>query len=407
MQGNHNHKSNESASGSCGCGILSDLRMVKGEEKPRPWRERKAASQAVARAYQCIAEDTGDASYQKYAERIGVCGHNLDFARIRGPKGVRRKLAAAMLCKNRLCTMCQWRRSQISGKQLEQVVEAHWQGAEAWGADGVVMRIEPAPNDKALFLTLTAESVTAENLPAEIERFYKAFDRMRRTKRLKSFVNSWFRSLEVTYNSVTKLYHPHFHVLLMVKPDYLTNPNYYMCQKKKNRDWSKMWGWALGVDYLPIVDVRRLKGSQAGQMNETVRKGIRELTKYCTKPLGIIQERNGEYSVDPDVLKALHISLSGRRLFGWGGKFKEARKVLQLQDAESDDADLVGSDGLKEGEVIEAIEHYGWKYCPETKRKEYLLLYESPPKGEGGENSRGKAQPPPTEGRRRPQTPLN
>jgi hypothetical protein len=258
-----------------------------------------------------------------------------------------------------------------------------------------------------LFVTFTAKSVDGDTLPAEINRFYGAFDRIRRTKRFKGFVTSWFRSLEVTYNPDTGLYHPHFHVLLMVKPEYFTNPAYYLNQKPGKREWSNWWAWALGVDYTPIVDVRILTGSRGGQMNEAVRKSMRELTKYCTKPEGFTVPDGDGFRVNPSVLLALHESLKGRRLFGWGGIFKEARKVLQLQDVESEDADLVGSVGLAEGEVVEAIEVYGWRFVPELKRWDYLFLYELPPGGGGDENARVKAQPPPTEGRRWPQNPLH
>lgn len=404
LQGNHNHNSRDRASGSCGCRVLEDFKV---NGKSRPWRERKAASRAVGYAFQCIAEDEHDETFARLGERVKSCGQNLEFARIKGPNGTRKRLTSGMFCKVRLCPVCQWRRAQESARQLGEVVTAHWEGAEAWGEDGVEARLLPSPKDRALFLTLTAKSVSSEDLPAEISRFYRAFDRMRRAKRFMGFCTSWFRALEITYNPQTRLYHPHWHVMLMVKPEYFTNPEYYLDQSPKKREWSKLWGWALDVDYVPVVDIRVLKGSQYGRMNDDVRKSLRELTKYCTKPEGFIDLVSGEYVVNPSVLKALHESLRGRRLFGWGGKFKEARKVLKLQDAESDDADLVGSEGLAEGEVIEALETYGWRYVPELKRADYILLHEQPPNA-GGEDARGKAQRPPDRRERgEPQTPLH
>lgn len=405
LQGNHNHNSRDRASGSCGCRVLEDFKV---NGKARPWRERKAASKAVASGFQCLAESELDDTFASLSERMHNCGHNLKFARIRGPEGVRKRLTSGLFCKIRLCQTCQWRRAQESARQLKQVVEAHWQGAEAWGPDGVEARVLPSPKDRALFLTLTAKSVTGEDLPAEVGRFYRAFDRLRRSKRFLGFCTSWFRSLEITHNPKTGLFHPHLHVMLMVKPEYFSNPEYYLDQSPEKREWSKFWAWALDIDYTPVVDIRVIKGSQYGRMNDAVLKAMRELTKYCTKPEGFIEVRGDVYTVRPDVLKALHLSLKGRRLFGWGGKFKEARKVLQLQDAESDDADLVGSVGLAEGETVEAIEVYGWRYVPELKRRDYVLLYEEPPESEGGGDARGKAQRPPDRRERgEPQTPLH
>lgn len=404
LLGNHNHNSHDHARGSCGCRLLADLKV---NGKARPWRDRKAASRAIASGYQCISEETGDQSLAVLSDRVRQCGSALEFARIQGPQGTRRKVSKAQFCKARLCPVCQWRRATENAKQLEQIVEAHWFGAEAWGPDGIAARVEPSPKDRALFVTFTAKSVAGEDLPAEIDRFYTAFDRIRRTKRFKGFVTSWFRSLEVTHNPDTGLYHPHFHVLLMVKPDYFSNPSYYLDQRAGKREWSKWWGWALDVDYVPIVDVRILTGSQGGRMNEAVRKSMRELTKYCTKPEGFTVKRGDDFSVSPAVLKALHESLKGRRLFGWGGKFKEARKVLQLQDVESDDADLVGSVGLAEGETVEAIEVYGWRYVAEVKRWDYLLLYERPPEDEGGGMQGERRSDPRPKGAGEPQTPLH
>lgn len=409
MLGNHNHNSESHASGSCACQVLADFKV---NGKARPWRERKAASRAVAKAYERLAEKTHDEAYQRLADRMYECGNILDVDRIRkADGGTRRRVTGAKFCRSRLCAMCQWRRSLENAKQLEKVVEAHWFGAEGYDADGVQETLQARPRDKALLLTVTAKNVKGKDLPAEIIRLCKAFDRMRRTKRLQSFVTGWFRSLEVTYNSYTRTYHPHFHILLMVKPDYTSNPNYYLDQKAPLYEWSKLWAWAADLNYRPVVDVRMLNGGKGGQMNEDVRKGMRELTKYCTKPLGFITEYGEavkEYSVEPEVLKALHESLKGRRLFGWGGNFKEARRILKLQDVESEDADLLGSSGLAEGETVEAREIYGFKYSHELKRYDYLLLYELPPLDNGGGNARGKAQRPPDRRERgEPQTLLH
>jgi hypothetical protein len=47
--------------------------------------------------------------------------------------------------------------------------------------------------------------------------------------------------------------HPHFHVLMMVKPSYFTHG--YLSQAK----WVEMWQKSLRIDYKPILDVQALK----------------------------------------------------------------------------------------------------------------------------------------------------
>ncbi|KYD03686.1 hypothetical protein B4144_3959 [Bacillus atrophaeus] len=82
-------------------------------------------------------------------------------------------------------------------------------------------------------------------------------------------------------------YHPHFHVLLPVKKNYI-----------KQADWTSLWKKALKLDYTPIVDIRRVKGKakiDAEQIESDVReakmeqKAVLEISKYPVKDTDVVR----------------------------------------------------------------------------------------------------------------------
>ena len=101
-------------------------------------------------------------------------------------------------------------------------------------------------------------------------------------------VDGWIRTTEVTRDKQkpNDFAHPHFHVLLMVKPSYFTH-NYI-----KQMDWVRLWADVLKVDYLPNVDIRviKKKGKQKGEeiTDDDIKSGIVETLKYAVKPADIM-----------------------------------------------------------------------------------------------------------------------
>lgn len=397
---NHKHTPNGNASTTCECCTLSDKR---GNGKERPWAERKGQSRAIAAAYECLP----DKDFQRRAEKVRMCGGSLRFASIvGGSAGPRKRFVGGMFCKDRLCPMCQWRRSIALHRQLTQVVTGHLEGVTGWDEDGAeVVHVAPRPKDRAIFLNLTMKNVPPEKLPAAIGEIVKAFDMLRRYAPVRRVVTSWFRALEVTRNPKTGEYHPHLHVLLMVPETYFKKSfDGYLQQA----DWVALWQKALKVDYAPIVHISAVKGT-GGAINDGVLKALNEVTKYVTKPADFFADKgNGRFSAVPEEVKTLHESLKGRRLYGWGGYFKAARKALTLQDVESDDADLVGPLGrLEDGEEVVSVDVYRFQKDPHTGRYDYVLHHKLTPEehfgnAQGGERSeppdrreRGKGSRPP------------
>ena len=107
-----------------------------------------------------------------------------------------------------------------------------------------------------------------------------------------------------------------------------------------------MWQKALKVDYMPIVDIRRLK----------TLKGVSEASKYSVK--------GSDYLYDDDVLTDklvmyLDLALSNRRLASFTGLFKEVHKKLNLDDPEDGDMIYLESEEIND-QVDYILERYEW-----------------------------------------------
>ncbi|ESV53917.1 protein rep [Streptococcus agalactiae LMG 14747] len=129
-----------------------------------------------------------------------------------------------------------------------------------------------------MFLTLTVRNVKGDDLNATLSSLTKSFDRLFRRAKVKKNLLGYLRSVEVTHNEKEKTYHPHIHVLLMVKSSYFAGKDNYISQK----EWGEMWSRSLKVDYYPMVDIRGVKQSYYG-----IEKAIIETAKYPVKPMNL------------------------------------------------------------------------------------------------------------------------
>lgn len=285
--------------------------------KNRDWRGRKIMSLKLADVFENLG-------YKKsMIERIQSCGEVLSFIRQNDDS---LKLYQAYFCKNKLCPMCNWRRSMKYSYQTSRIVD------EA---------IKQEPKGRFLFLTLTVKNVPGEELNGTLTSLTKSFDRLFKRAKVQKNIIGYLRSVEVTHNEITGEYHPHIHVLLMVRPSFFQSKKDYINQK----EWGKMWSQSLKVDYIPMVDIRAVKEKGKG-----LRGAILETAKYPTKPFKLEIENK-------QVVDDLYNGLYRKRQLGYGGLFKVIKKQLALDDAEN--GDLIHTsedkDSLSEGTKIVAI----------------------------------------------------
>lgn len=295
--------------------------------KERDWRGRKILSLKLADIFK-------ELQYKKtFVERVISCGDTLQF--IQNQDGTL-KLYQAYFCKNKLCPMCNWRRSMKYSYQTSRIVD------EA---------IKQSPKGRFLFLTLTVKNVEGQALNSTISQLTKSFDRLFKRAKVQRNLLGYLRSVEVTHNENDKTYHPHIHVLMMVRPSYFQSKKDYITQK----EWSDMWSQSLKVDYVPMIDIRTVKETGKG-----LRGAVLETAKYPTKPIKFDVENK-------QVVDDLYNGLYRKRQLGYGGLFKTIKKQLALDDAENGDLVHTSDDkeNISKGTEIVAI----WNA---TKQNYYL-----------------------------------
>ena len=285
--------------------------------KERDWRGRKILSLKLADIFK-------ELQYKKtFVERVVSCGDTLRF--IQNQDG-NLKLYQAYFCKNKLCPMCNWRRSMKYSYQTSRIVD------EA---------IKQSPKGRFLFLTLTVKNVEGKALNSTISQLTKSFDRLFKRAKVQKNLLGYLRSVEVTHNENDKTYHPHIHVLMMVRPSYFQSKKDYITQK----EWSDMWSQSLKVDYVPMIDIRTVKETGKG-----LRGAVLETAKYPTKPIKLDIENK-------QVVDDLYNGLYRKRQLGYGGLFKAIKKQLALDDAENGDLVHTSDDkeNISKGTEIVAI----------------------------------------------------
>ncbi|PKP29516.1 MAG: protein rep [Bacteroidetes bacterium HGW-Bacteroidetes-17] len=319
----------------------------KKNDKVINWKEKHIASLNVSDSYNRLYskfKETGKTkemkklinNYEKKSFRVKECGTFLEYKVF---KTQEKKLHNANFCKVRLCPMCAWRRSLKIFGQVSQVMNI---------AKGET-------SNKFIFVTLTQRNVTGSELKEEIDNLYKSFNRLMLRKKIKQMSLGWFRALEVTYNSASNTFHPHFHIVIMVKSYYEKNKNLYIDQA----ELTEMWKQSLKIDYTPIVHMESVKIKKG----KTIETAVAEIAKYTVKESDlIIKDQDGCFDLDQtdENIRILDDALAYRRLTAFGGQLKEIHNLLKLDDPE--DGDLVHTDqtDIENNELEFVIEKYFW-----------------------------------------------
>jgi plasmid rolling circle replication initiator protein Rep len=337
------------------------LKDIDSKGKKRKWRVKKISSLHISKIYEnisrkqkkilrelikngAIVEERKSGlyvngirvvNYEKRAGNMKFCGSNLDFANT----GNGLKLIKANFCRVPLCPMCQWRKSLRvffdTSKIVDKLEERH-------------------KNLKPIFLTLTVKNCSVENLGLTLDNMFKSWDLMLHSSKLlpivdgvkRNVIKGWFRALEVTYNSKTNEFHPHFHVIMYVDKSYFTGKDYL-----KTADWVQLWRKSAKLDYDPICDVR--KADKRGK-----RKEVAEVAKYTFKDVDILKETLSD-KTKADVIESLSGALHQRRLYAYGGLMKSIAAELKIKDA--DKSNLVTVDGSKINPmIVKEILSYRW-----------------------------------------------
>ncbi|HEU3279143.1 protein rep [Streptococcus pneumoniae] len=313
---------------------LQTLKDVSKTGKDRKWRERKLKNIELAAQLETLG-------YRSF-ERVYQCAAVLKFVeQMDGTK----KLYQSYFCKNKLCALCNWRRSMKYSYQASKIVE------EAMSRQ---------PKGRFLFLTLTVKNVKGQELNQAMTDILIGFNRLMKYKKIDKNMIGFLRATEVTYSKKLDSYHPHLHVLLMVKPGYFRSKADYLNQE----EWTELWQKAMKLDYTPVVDIRAVKADKG----KGLKGAILETAKYPVKPFDVTDEKTDftaqeKLQIIDDMLTGLH----RKRQIGFGKLFKDIKKELELDDLENGNLVQTGDDTESRSTGREIVAIWNWE------RKNYYI----------------------------------
>lgn len=310
------------------CAIDTDIQSVHNteiEELKRVVADiydlKKQNNLKLAARYQMIAKKSTEFSTDYYArkyERLEQCSTYLEFRREKSTK--KYKLINTNLCRVRLCPMCAYKRSLAVYHNTAEII--NYINAKH-------------SNSKYLFLTLTIKNVPGSQLSNAIDDLTRAWQNLAKQKRIKNIVLGTVRSIEITYNKRSNTYHPHLHVLIHTSNDIYAGRNYI-----SQAEFAERWKSAAGIDYQPIVDIRKLRHNNGRE--------VAEIAKYSVKPL--------EWDkCSESVIITLDEVLHKRHLLSLSGTMREAKKQLKIDDIEDKKEFLANFD---EGDKILFFYHF-------------------------------------------------
>lgn len=295
--------------------------------KDRKWRERKLTNLKLAKSYDKL-------NYRSsMIQSVSQCAEVLTFVQLED--GTLR-LNQAWFCKNKLCPICNWRRSMKYSYQATRIID------EA---------MNRYPKARFLFLTLTVENVPASELNRTLSDLTKAFHCLFRRRKVKRNLLGFLRATEVTVEEKRNgYYHPHLHVLMMVKPNYFQSKKDYISQA----EWTDMWEQSAKLSYRPIVHIKAVKNKDTEIFDKDgLKKAIFETAKYPTKPISFDDE-------NLQVIDDLYSGLYRKRQIAYGGLFKQIAKELQLDDVENGDLIVVDEETGEITNGTKLVAYWNW-----------------------------------------------
>lgn len=224
------------------------------------------------------------------AENIKHCGNNVGITTINNIA----KIVKADFCRERLCNICAWRRQS---KFIAQTFP--------------IISILENKGYRFLFVTLTVKNMLYEDLEGALNEIIKGYELLRKRRKIKRAWSGIVRSVELSYNSTERTFHPHIHLLVAVKEHYFKDPVLYITQE----ELTQIWKDCINIDYTPIVNIKMVDDNCVGAV---------ETLKYALKP-----------NQAKECFDAFFYILRGRRLISFSGIFSQIRKELKYTDFEN------------------------------------------------------------------------
>ena len=227
-------------------------------------------------------------------------------------------------CGNRFCPICTWKTAKKDAIKISIMMDA----------------VKEVEDKEFLFLTLTAPSVSGEELRDEIDRFNKAVKRLFERRNVQRVVKGYIRKLEVTTdqeklitdelykrkkkyydlrglkvndpNPTYNTYHPHMHIIVVVNKSYFNRPVDFINKAK----WLEMWRGCMKDNSITQVDARKVSSTKSGNSN-----AVLEIAKYSAKGQDLYHSEK--------VFDTFYGALKRRQLIVFSGMMKDYAKKFK------------------------------------------------------------------------------
>jgi len=251
-----------------------------------------------------------DTTDKRYAALLN-CGTFLQFNKALHDGKAVYHLTGANFCRQRICPMCQFRRSEKMFAETLRVVK-HLEG-----------------DYRFLHLVLTIPNPQdGQELRQGIQILFKGFNTFLKYKTVRRAFKGALRCLEISMNHENGSFHPHLHTLVAVQPSYFNDSRVYLSFHNIRQLWTKAVKSAIAS--LPF-DASFARTGHVLQVSIRACKqydyvGVAEVCKYCVKPLDL-DSYDDEYNSKRMLLTLWH-TLKGQRFVQRYGIIREAWKEL-------------------------------------------------------------------------------
>lgn len=256
------------------------------------------------------------------------------------------------LCGRNICPICQWRGRIVRSAKTHSMMDA-------------VQRTYPL--HRWLFLTFTVRNVPVYDLRQTVNAMNKGLKRLthHHTNGNSRLANrwpaiGWLKRLEVSHNHLTDEVHPHFHLILLVPPNYYSS-DLYIKQTKEYLGWSLLWQEAMDLDYVPSCYIKPADLNKYKQRVAPT-KIIPEIIKYLSKDSDLLQ--SSAQWLDEFVTQTIRM-----KTFETGGVLRQHFKFLESDISVED---LVQADDANSSGQDYDILRFVWK--GDTNKMRYVLM---------------------------------
>lgn len=245
------------------------------------------------------------AGLENQAIRSDFCGTKLMFERYAKGEETKLKLTTANFCQSKFCVFCAFLKARKLANEMKSVLE----------------QIENQRKVGYVFLTLTIKNPPLTELRDTLKQMSQAFNNLTKEEVFQKAVKGYIRAFEFLGDSTKEgEAHPHIHAVLVVDKNNYFKGKYYIKQEK----WAKLWQKHLKVDYLPQVNVQKIKSKNDEWKDSD--SAIFETIKYCVSPVSFTNMSEEDFSI-------LFHQTKGVRQYNKGGLMKTIKPLPREEES--------------------------------------------------------------------------